>query len=430
MILSSIAVAQSLPSIDEPLRTGGRAPEDAAVVIGIEDYVDLPDVPFATADAQAVYDLLVYTRGIPPSQVRLLTGKVNDEAIVAAVEDAARTATGRVFVYFAGHGAASTVNGERLLLGFDTLASAPSFDSRAVPVGRILGFGSRVVLIVDACYGAAGRTGEAKSDGRWIVPVVGGDQQWVAAAPNEVAGPLPVAGHGAFTYLAVGALRGWADGEQDGVQDGRVTGEEAQLYVQRALRELQLVTQTPSLSTELGSLVFTEQVREPAPSFAAPGPGEHGRERSAPGRLTGRTYVGGSAMGSHDGPAPFDGLGAAAGLGVDLALTRSLLLGVEAQYAGAFTGGATVNGLWIGAGPALVAGPVIVGAGPSWGTMFGVIGAQEGSSGMVGGTARFAVSLGKGALVPRIRVGGGLWGSAEEWLWSAGLGLEVGGAVR
>ena len=54
----------------EPL----RAPDDAAVVIGIEDYAFLPDVPFAERDAQAVSDLLVYTIGVPADRVRVLSG--------------------------------------------------------------------------------------------------------------------------------------------------------------------------------------------------------------------------------------------------------------------------------------------------------------------------------------------------------------------
>lgn len=269
MILSTLALAESLPSIDEPLRTGVRSSEDGAVVIGIEDYVDLPDVPYATADAEAVHDLLVYTRGIPASRARLLTGRVNNEAILEAVAEVARETSGRVFVYFAGHGAASTVSGERLLLGFDTLASASSFDSRAVSVSRLLASGPNVVLIADACYGAAGRTGETKAEGRWMVPVKAAEREWVAAGPNEVAGPLDSAAHGAFTYLMVGALRGWADGEQDDKPDGQVTGEEAQLYVQRGLRELQLVSQTPSLSSELAGLVFTRGAKERGPELGA-----------------------------------------------------------------------------------------------------------------------------------------------------------------
>lgn len=51
--------------------------------------------------------------------------------------------------------------------------------------------------------------------------------------------------HGAFTFFAVGAMRGWADGELDGRRDGVVAGEEARMYVQRALRGIGQNGQNP-----------------------------------------------------------------------------------------------------------------------------------------------------------------------------------------
>lgn len=52
--------------------------------------------------------------------------------------------------------------------------------------------------------------------------------------------------HGAFTYFAVGALRGWADGELSGQRDGQVTGAEAAAYVERALRSAGVRDQRPN----------------------------------------------------------------------------------------------------------------------------------------------------------------------------------------
>ena len=42
------------PTVDVPLRSGASSPRDAAVVIGIEDYAFLPDVPHAASDANAL----------------------------------------------------------------------------------------------------------------------------------------------------------------------------------------------------------------------------------------------------------------------------------------------------------------------------------------------------------------------------------------
>jgi len=79
----------------------------------------------------------------------------------------------------------------------------------------------------------------------YAVKAKGGVSQWNAAGPNQLSSPLEPVEHGAFTYFAIGALRGWADGELDGKTDGMVTAEEAQAYVSRALRRSGLNEQTP-----------------------------------------------------------------------------------------------------------------------------------------------------------------------------------------
>ena len=51
---------------------------------------------------------------------------------------------------------------------------------------------------------------------------------------NEFAGPLPGASRPAFSYLALGGLRGWADGDTD----GKVTAGELHGYVTQSMRAL------------------------------------------------------------------------------------------------------------------------------------------------------------------------------------------------
>ena len=57
---------------------------------------------------------------------------------------------------------------------------------------------------------------------------------FTAARNDEFAGPLPGADRPAFSYLALGGLRGWAD-EDD---NGRVTAGELHTYVRTALQAL------------------------------------------------------------------------------------------------------------------------------------------------------------------------------------------------
>ena len=296
-LLTAAALAASLPDIDEPLKAGSRAPHDAAVVVGIEDYSYIADVPWATRDAQAFYRTLLYTVGVPAARVRLLDGGASHEMIREALTQAATEAgrSGRVWFYFAGHGAASSRDGERMILGQDVRAEVAAFDSRGLTVGeieRLAGAqGAQVVMVLDTCYTGRDRAGEALvPGGRFVVPAYATRAEprvvsWTAAGPNEVAKPLDSVGHGAFTYFVIGALRGWADGQIDGVRDGQVTLEEASLYVNDSLAAAQVSRQHPALLADDAAtwvlsasprletppeIDATSEVRSPAAGPAAP----------------------------------------------------------------------------------------------------------------------------------------------------------------
>ena len=261
-LLAGAAAAAPLPDIDEPLRAGARAPGDTAVVVGIEDYTHIADVPWATRDAQAFYRLLVYTVGVPSARVRLLDQGASHEMIRDALAGAAEQAgaDGRVWFYFAGHGAASSRDGERMILGQDVRAEVSAFDSRGLTTAEIETLagarGSQVVMVLDTCYTGRDRAGSSLVEGgRFVVPSYATRSAprvvtWTAAGPNELAQPLDSVGHGAFTYFVVGAMRGWADGQLDGVRDGEVTLEEASLYVTDALASAQLGSQHPTVQAD------------------------------------------------------------------------------------------------------------------------------------------------------------------------------------
>lgn len=255
--LAALAFA-SFPSHDEPLRTGATAPGDAGVVIGIEDYFALPAVPYATRDAQAFHDLLVYTLGVPPAKIQRVTKDASKERIQEALTDAAASVApdGTLWVYFAGHGAASPATGERVLLGIDTMASAASFEARAMSlsdVQRHTESAGRRVMVVDACFAGRGRSGGDLLPGKrfavpaYVAPTTSSWIAWHAAQPNELSGPLPAARHGAFTWAVIGALRGWADGQVSGTADGVITLEEASLFAEDILRVVEVTDQRPTL---------------------------------------------------------------------------------------------------------------------------------------------------------------------------------------
>jgi len=281
--LTGVALA-GYPSIDEPLKTGNKAAADTAVVIGVEEYFRLPTVPHARRDAGAVYNFLVYTRGIPTERVHLLERDGTRESMLAAVDSAVEQVEpgGTVWVYYAGHGAAASNDGARLWLGVDAMPSVASFDARGVRVDevrkRITARDVNAMIFADACYTGTDRGGGALVPGaRFAVPSYAlkpraSVLEWGAASANEVSLPLEPAEHGVFTYLLLGALRGWADGELSGAPDGRVTADEASAYVLSTLRTLQRNDQHPQLIVENpASVVLIEGAKEKGPQWTASG---------------------------------------------------------------------------------------------------------------------------------------------------------------
>ena len=277
VIFQSVAFAVPLPDVDTPPKAGGAAPLDAAVVIGVEDYGYIPDVEFARRDADAFQAFLRATRGIPADRIRRVSDPdANREQILDAVRTMAGLvgSGGQLWVYYAGHGAADPATGERLLLGDDVKTDPTAWRARAVSVQELGDAASTasVLLVLDACFNGRGRDGAELSPGSryavpsWTAEVGPQVTVWAATSPNELAGPLRTAGHGAFTYFALGALRGWADGEGGSPRDGVVTLAEANAYVVRALRAAQQVGQTPEVRGDDG-LVLVQRATEAGPDL-------------------------------------------------------------------------------------------------------------------------------------------------------------------
>jgi hypothetical protein len=281
---AALAAAAEPPSIDEPLRTGAVAAADAAVVIGVEDYAFVPDVPYARRDAEAVRQWLLYARGVPTRQVEVLTDASREQVLAALDRAKGRVGPeGTLWVYWAGHGAAAPDSGRRLLLGVDVMADETVFAARAIAVDEVRERldGTAAVLWLDTCYSGVTREGEALLPGKrlavpaWASPPGPRALVWTAADQGQLSSAFDTAQHGLFTYLSVGALRGWADGELDGAPDGEVTAAEAQAYVLRALAVVGEHGQTPVLEGGRDDWVLS-RASEPGPDLAgavAPGAG-------------------------------------------------------------------------------------------------------------------------------------------------------------
>jgi len=265
LLFAGLAAAQpTWPSLDEPAAEVGGGANDAAVIIGIEDYFVVQDIPGAVDNANAWYDWFTVTRGVPLSNVHIVrNGLASREKILEEAE----WGTGRVkdggtlWYVFIGHGAPAKDGHDGLLVGADAQQTASSLYARSVKQSELLaklkeGPQAHSNLVLDACF--SGQTGGgALVEG--LMPMVptyvlatGGATIFTAGMSDQFAGPLPGARRPAFSYLLLGALRGWGDEDQS----GDVTAAEAIAYTEGALTAMLTDrAQTPQLSgTETGVL--------------------------------------------------------------------------------------------------------------------------------------------------------------------------------
>lgn len=256
-----------------PTRDGGGQ-ADAALVVAIEDYAFAQDIPGAVDNGKAWVAWLRDVRQVPTVHTLVDNQATREELLVALqrVREDVRPG-GTAWLIFIGHGAPSRAGDDGILVGVDAQQTALSLEARSLRRAEVLdridgGAQARTVVLIDACFSGRTAGGDLAPGLAPLKPVssrVGGHATVLtAAAGDEYAGPLPGSSRPAFSYLALGALRGW--GDRDG--NGAVTASEVVAYAQDAM--FQTVTgrtQTPSLDGDDG--VLGQSGREPAPDLLA-----------------------------------------------------------------------------------------------------------------------------------------------------------------
>ena len=237
------------PDLSRPAPKVSDGGDDAAVVVGIERYAHVAKIPGANQNATAWYDYLVRTRGVPVENVSLLLdADATREDIQWAVDEAAQQVgdDGTLWFVFIGHGAPSRDQQDGLLVGYDAQQKARSIEARSLGRADLLGrlessSADSIRVLLDACFSGRAADGEQLVAGLQPLVVTSDTRAsdprtmlFTAARNDEYAGPLPGGDRPAFSYLALGGLRGWADGDGN----GRVTAGELHGYVRTVLRAL------------------------------------------------------------------------------------------------------------------------------------------------------------------------------------------------
>ncbi len=276
MLLALAALSLAAPpDVDSPPKGTQKFRKDAAVIVSVEDYTFLPDVGGASLDGDALESWLSQTRGLE----RITRLRDPDKsAMRRGISEAARSVRGggSLWVYFAGHGYADD-QGRRVLLSKEAAPDDPS----GIVLEELVGSGTsgrakHILVILDADFGGVGRGGEPLGvpEGKLSAIATGTDAKvtvWSAASAGEVPGPYPATGHGLFTWLTLGALRGWADGATGGKPNGEVSLEEAQSFVWAKSRLLGGRNSSPSRDArpEVMKWVVARGALEPGPDADA-----------------------------------------------------------------------------------------------------------------------------------------------------------------
>ncbi len=241
-------------------------PRSYALIIGVEDYRDLPAPTGARRDAERFRDLLTDSMGVPERNVRFLTDANATRGDILTqlrwLEDNVSSG-GRIYFYFAGHGSPETSDGTSFLLPYE--ASLEGLEYTGISLGEILSrletIGSReVVAFVDACFSGTGGRSLLPEGTRPLVPVETPEAParvalFSASGANQISGNRPDDNTvGLFTHHLIEAL---GSGRADIDGDGQISLAELATYVtprveneaRQASRE-----QTPTLilSEDLG----------------------------------------------------------------------------------------------------------------------------------------------------------------------------------
>ncbi len=222
-------------SISETL-AAPRIDKRWAVVIGVGEYEseDIPDLEFARADAEAVYNFLKSDAAGPFDEVLYLadeeaTGAAMREALFVFLQQA--DWDDLVVIYYAGHGAPDPMRPDNLYLlptdsDLNSLGATgfPMWDVKTALRRQIAA--ERVLVIADACHSAGTADGDVVG-GSDDNAIAGGFSQlftpsrrlmMTAADTNEFSlEDSRWGGHGVFTHFLLEGLGGHGDMNSDGI---------------------------------------------------------------------------------------------------------------------------------------------------------------------------------------------------------------------
>lgn len=270
----STAHAESIwPDISSPIpNIVENSSNDSALIIAIEKYTHIHKVEGAVQNGNDWHQYFRVSANIPEERIGYI---LNESAGKTAILQKARQLSestpkeGKIWLIYIGHGA--THKNEAIFLGVDTRATVNSFDEQLTQLEliNILKEEHDVIAFIDTCFSGRSDDGIAFLQGTQFAMLTSIDQVpkatiFTAAEHNEYAGTIYGLHRPAFSYLALGALRGWADKDDNGV-----SLEEIHQYTSKTLQTLvQGRTQQPTFWSDGRSEYIATYGKEKGPDIS------------------------------------------------------------------------------------------------------------------------------------------------------------------
>ncbi len=287
VLVASSSVRAEWPAIEVAPEKAGGGEQDVALVVTIEDYAFLADVPGAEKNGLAWFRWFTQTRALQPDRVKWLKNEAGTPAqimeAVASLRD--KVGQGGTFWFvFVGHGAPTSDASDGVLVGAAAQQTLTELYAQSVTQKKLfdaleLGKQAGNVLVIDSCF--SGRVDAQRVLSPGAMPTLLSTRPsrlppnttlLTAGKSSEFAGPLPAGDRPAFSYLVLGGLRGWADDRTYGDGNGLVTAAEALTYSEAALSATLVGrSQTPQGFGELGRTLarLPKGKSEAGPNLAA-----------------------------------------------------------------------------------------------------------------------------------------------------------------
>ena len=251
---------------------GGNIYDDSwALIIGINDYENVPDLHYAVEDALAIKNMLINEFNFSRNNVRVLIDKEATQSNINKEMSKLLKSAGvndRVVFYFAGHGETEELGLEEVATGFlmPSDADVENLYFSAIPMEDLRSVSKfskakHMLFLVDACYSglaAVNTRGLSTNSPNYIDKITQENARQIITAGQKDEKVLEKDEweHSAFTKNLISGLK---DKKANSNGDDFITGSELGFYLQEKVSLDTENSQTPQvkrLTTHEGEMIF------------------------------------------------------------------------------------------------------------------------------------------------------------------------------